>query len=207
MTYKEFREYGYISKLSCLRCGSGPTGQQVGLENSISQQQLSLGEQEQQQSQEQYQQMQLLEAPYIAQQSALATGSPSAALAATMPQISKISGGFNAAQEQIGDTVAPGAARDTALANLQTQKATAIGDTQASAVAAAPQNLANVGAGLGAFSLQQLGAALSGYGGASTANTSAANMQVQQSAAKWAPALSLASTAGGLAGSIWEGKG
>ena len=207
MTYKDFREYGYISKLSCLRCGSGPTGQQVNLENSISQQQLSLAEQESQQSQDQYQQMQKLEQPYINQQSALATGSPSAALAASMPQISQISGGFNAAKEQIGDTVAPGAARDTALANLQTQKATAIGNTEASAVAAAPQNLANVGAGLGAFSLQQLGASLSGFGGASSADTSAASMQMQQSEAKWAPVLSLASTAGGAAGRIFEGKG
>ena len=205
MTYKDFREYGYVSKLSCLRCGSGPTGQQVNLENSISQQQLSLGEQEEQQSQYQYQQMQTLEAPYIAQQSALATGSPSAALAATMPQISKISGGFNAAQEQIQDTVAPGAARDTALANLQVQKATTIGDTQASAVAAAPGNLASVGAGLGAFSLQQLGAALSGFGGASSANTSAGNMQLQQSQAKWQPIEALAQTAGSTAGSIFHG--
>jgi len=125
-----------------------------------------------------------LQQPLIAQQTALASGDRSAALAAAMPTISTITSGFNASQEQIMNNIPPGPARDAALANLQTQRATTTANTEAGMINQAPTTLANIGSGVGAFGLQQLGAALSGYSGASQSEQAVMNVQEQQQAAK-----------------------
>jgi hypothetical protein len=118
--------------------------------------------------------------PLQAQQTALASGNRTAALSAAMPMISQLSTGFNAARQQIQNNLPPGAARDTALANLQTQSAGGIATAQANAVQNAPNVLANLGSSLGGMSLQELGAQLSGLSGGAQTNLGAGQMAAQQ---------------------------
>ena len=131
MNFKQWREFGYVSWLSRITAGGGPTSSQVSLGNSIAQQELGVAQQAQATSQQQYNQAQALEAPLIAQETALASGDRTAALTAAAPTISQIAGGYKASQQSILDSVPAGAARDTALAQLATQADTGIGSAQA----------------------------------------------------------------------------
>jgi hypothetical protein len=154
-----------------------------------------------QNQQQQYAQSQALEAPLVAQETALASGNRTAAVNAAMPTISTLSQGYNAALSQIQDTLPPGAARDQAVAQLQRQEYTGIAGAQASAVQQAPQVLAQLGAGDAGLSVQELGAALSGY-------TSSANAQGQVAAegnAQKANQLSFFGQLAGAAGSAASG--
>lgn len=224
MTYAEYRRWGYRSQLARLRCG-GPSKDTINTQNQLTQAQINNANQQFQVSQDQLAlaredraKMEALQAPLIARETALATGDPKAALAASMPTISKLSAGYAGARESILNQVPPGAARDTALANLEIQKDTGIAGAQASAVQAAPEVLANIGSGQGAFSLQELGASLSGlsgstssFGSAGQANVQAGQLEAQRSAALWGPILGLAGIAGNLAtggvfGSIFSSK-
>ena len=194
MDYSEFRRFGYVSRLSEIRC-SGPSTQAV---SNTSNEQTALAQQEQAQSTANQAQSLALEQPLISKETALATGDRSQALAASMPTISTITGGFNASKEQIMNSVPAGPARDAALANLQTSRATSTANTEAGMIEGAPSTLANVGQGIGAFSIQQLGAALSGYSGASQGEQSVMNVQQQQQDAK----LGVAGSALGMGGEI-----
>lgn len=184
MNNREWRSYGHSSRLSLLVCDGGSdaaTNQAEQTQTQVSQAQLNLANQENTQSQQQYQQQQALEAPAIAQQTALAAGNPAAVLAATAPTISTLSQQFPASQEQIQNSLPPGPARDAALAQLTNTKNSTIAGTEANLVQQAPGTLANIGAGLGAESLQQIGAALSGFSGA---NTTAQGIETNANAEK-----------------------
>lgn len=207
MTCEKWRRYGYVSRLSEMRLSGGPTSSQVNLGNSIAQQELGTAQQAQALSQQQYAESQALEAPLVTQEKALASGDRTAALTAAAPQISQIAQGYKASQQSILDTLPPGAARDTALAQLATQKNTGIATAQAGAVQQAPQILASLGTQDSALSLQELGASLSGFTGSATANSQAANISAQQSAAKWGPITSLAGSLGGGALNALGGLG
>ena len=206
MTHSEYRRYGYVSRLSSLTCGSGSVDSAINTNNALTQQQLSLAQSENATSQANQATALQLEQPLIAKETALASGDKNAALSAAMPTISQISSGYAGAKESIFNTVAPGAARDTALANLQTQAAVQPATAMASAVDQAPSVLANVGQGIGAFSIQQLGAALSGYSGASTTNQTSLQSATQQQAAKLGVAGDLLGAAGTAAGGGAFGK-
>lgn len=195
MDYSEFRNYGFVSRLSEIRCGPGGSTQAV---SNTSNEQTALAQQEQAQSTANQAETLSLEQPLISQQTALATGDRSTALSAAMPTISTITGGYSAAKEKINNTVAPGPARDAALANLETSRATSTANKEADLIQGAPSTLANLGSGIGAFSIQQLGAALSGYSGASQSEQSVMNVQQQQQDAK----LGVAGSALGMGGQI-----
>lgn len=207
MTYRQFREFGHRSRLSELFCG--PSSTQMQAENTqiaASQQQLQLGQEQQQLQSQQYQQYQQDIQPLTAKLTALSAGDRNQALAAAMPVISQVSGGYDAAKQSILNTVPPGAARDAALANLEVQKGTATGGALATQVQSAPEELANLGAGVGAFSLQQLGAALSGYGGANQAASGVAQEESAAQANKLGLISGLAGAAGTAAGGIFKGS-
>ena len=180
--------------------GSGPSASSIATQNQLTSRQLDLAQQQQAQSQEQYGQYKTLSAPAISKYTALATGSPQAALTAAAPEIGQLQSGYAAARQAILNNTPPGAARDQALANLERQTYTGTAGALASEVQQAPDILANIGAGMGAFSLQEVGAALSGYSGASSSNN---QLMQAQNAAK-------ANTTGlitGLAGAAGTGLG
>ncbi len=199
MTYTEFRKFGYVSRLSEL-VAKGPSSSTLGTQQQLTQQQLALGQQQQQLSGEDRARGMALQAPLINQQTALAGGDRNAAVAAAMPQISQISAGYGAAKNSIFNQVGAGASRDAILADLETKKYTAQAGAQAQAVQNAPGILAGLGQqGLG-YSLQELGAGLAGFGGASTSNQAVGQMQKAQSDAKWQPIVGLAGAAGSAVG-------
>jgi len=200
MTYEAYRRYGYVSLLRYLCCGSGPSNNTVNTQSALTGELQQAATQSLTNSNQQYAQYQENLQPLVQKEKALASGDRQAALAAAMPTISQISAGYGGAKQGILNNLPAGAARDKALANLELQKETGIGTAQARAVEEAPAVLAGVAQQQGGFSLQSLGAALSGYGGASSSNQALGQMQTAQSQAKWAPVLGLASAAGGAVG-------
>lgn len=211
MNYLEYRKFGHISSLWRLRCG--PSKETIQTQQQLTQSQIgqanlqnSLALQSQANAQADREAKEKLQAPLIAKETALASGDSREILKASFPTISKISQGFESAKQGIMNNVPPGPARDKALADLEARKSAGIFGTQAELANEAPGILANIGSSEGAFSLQELGAALSGFsgatnafGGASSSNTSVANMQTAASQAFWAPILSLAGIAGSVA--------
>jgi len=173
---------------------SAGTGSNINTQNSITSQQLGVASDASKKAGDDYSQYKALLQPLLTQQQALATGNRDQALSAAMPVISKLSSGFSGAKASIMNSMPAGAARDRAMADLSTNMYTGIGGAQADAVRQAPSTLANVGQSLGAMSLQELGAALSGYQGASSTNQSAAQMTAQKNQA-------LTNFLGSLAGS------
>ena len=144
-----------------------------------------------------------LQAPLIKQETALASGDPKAALSAFMGTGggAQVSSGYEAAKAQIMNNVPPGAARDQALAQLETQKATAIGGGEASAVQQAPSVLANLAG-------QQEQAALGYLSGGTGATANAANVfgtVYNQAQAQQAESLNFISSLAGIAGSALTG--
>lgn len=164
------------------RCYKGPSDAQLNMQNQLSQQQLTLGQQEQAQSQQQYQEYKQLTQPAITKYTALAGGDRNAAVAVAAPEIGAIASGYDAAKAQIMNTIPPGAARDRALADLELKKYSGTSSAFAAETQQAPDVLSNIGAGVGAFSLQQLGATLSGFSGASQSNTQAMSAENQAKA-------------------------
>ena len=79
MDYSEFRNYGFVSRLSEIRCGPGGSTQAV---SNTSNEQTALAQQEQAQSTANQAEALSLEQPLISQQTALATGDRSTALSA-----------------------------------------------------------------------------------------------------------------------------
>jgi len=201
MTYREFRAFGYVSKIGQIVC-KGPSQSLVNTETANLNAETNLANEEAAQGQTNQTQALALEQPLIQQETALASGNRESALAAAMPAVSEIAGGYAGAKQSIFNDLPAGASRDAALANLDLQKSTGIASAQAQQVQQAPSALAALGQGMGAFSLQQLGAALSGYSGATSTANSAANIETAQSQAKWQPITSIMGTAGSLAGNI-----
>ena len=199
MTYTEWRNYGYRSRLSEIRCGPSTSAL-----NATGTAQSGLAQTAAGNANNLYTTAMTQLQPLITKETALAGGDRNAALAAAMPSISNITGGYQGAKESIYNTITPGAARDTALANLETQKDVGTGTAMAQQVQQAPEILANVGQGLGAFSLQELGAGLSGYGGASNTQQAVLGAQTQQMASKLGVLGDVAGAAGTAAGGIFH---
>lgn len=138
----------------------------------IEQQQLNLSEKQQDQAQVNYDKMQKLLQPAISYNSKIASGSRGDLLTALAPQLANISQGKAQAKGQIMEQVGPGAARDVALAQNDISAAGQAASLKNSSFTSALDKLANIGSGLGSFSLNETGAALSGLSGAgNTANT------------------------------------
>ena len=137
-----------------------------------------------------------LEAPAIAKYTALAGNDKTEALKASMPVLNQVSQGYAAAKQSIFNSLPPGASRDKALADVETQKFTTTAGTQAQMVADAPDKLANIGAGLGSMSLQELGAALGANQGAATTASNVVGQQNEMKAQNLQLLGGLAGTAG-----------
>jgi hypothetical protein len=198
VTYKEFCEFGYVSRLSeIVNTGPGPSSN-ISQANAISGQQLGVASQAAGQQSQLYNTFLQDIQPLQAQQTALASGNRQAALSAAMPVISQLSTGFNAAKQQIMNNLPPGAARDAALAQLQTTSAGGIATAQANVVQNAPNVLASLGSNVGGMSLQELGATLSGLSGGAQTNLGAGQMAAEQQQAMLNFFSSLAAGASGI---------
>lgn len=139
-------------------------------------------QQQNQLQQQNYQRMLQLQQPEISFLQGVTAGGPETT-AAAMPFISQISQGFESSQQQIRNTIPPGAGRDFALSQLEEQKDTSTANFLNQQVLSAFDKLANIGSGLGSFSLQELGASLSAGQQGSESNAQVAKME--QAASPW----------------------
>lgn len=145
-----------------------------------------------------------LQQPAIDYNKALASGDKTALLKATAQPIGQITQASNSAKANIMNSLPPGAARDVALAEQARDAPSQIATFINGQSLAAPDKLANIGAGLGAFSLQELGGGLR----ASEDATSGRNQVLGQQAQGKAATLGfLGSLAGAGAGAYAGRKG
>lgn len=141
-----------------------------------------------------------LEQPLIDFTSKITSGDPSAQVKAAAPLIANITGQSSQAKERIYDTVGPGAGRDFALSQMEQQKSGAIAETMNRTYLGALDKQANLGAGFGAFSLQELGAGLRAGEGASNTTNSVMQAKEQGKASTMGFLGQLAGAAGTAAG-------
>lgn len=151
--------------------------QQGELNNSNAQTQIS--QQEEANSTAALQKSNTLEQPAINLYTALTTGSPTAQMTAAAPVLGQISSGYQASKDSIFNNIAPGAGRDYALSQLDVQSNAAKSSALSNVTSSAFDKLANLGAGYGALSLQQIGASLSGLSGSSSSLGQLGNQQEQ----------------------------
>lgn len=167
-------------------------------QQTIANQQQQEGLQLQEQAQNLQKQGLAEEKPAIDYYTALTGGDRGKALAAAGGQISNITKGADTSRAQISDSTAPGAARDIALAQVDQGANSQVASTLNAQQTGAFDKLANLGAGIGAFSLQDLGAGLNSTSGAASTSGAVAQEQNAQKA-------STLSFLGSLAGAASSG--
>ncbi len=123
-------------------------------------------------------------------------------LIAMAPLLSQITRGAAASKESVYDAVPRGPARDLALAEVERGKNDSIAATKNNTFMTALDKLANIGSGLGSFSLQETGAGLSGLSAGMNSNNSLMQAKAAKKAAAMAP---LTALAGGVGGAIGGG--
>ena len=111
------------------------------------------------QSQAREKQMDTLLQPSIDFNKLLSTGDRGTILSAIAPQLGQINQASAATKENIYDTTT-GVARDVALTGANANKNSAIAGAASNAYLGSFDKLANIGSGLGSYSLQELGASL-----------------------------------------------
>lgn len=174
----------------------GPSGSTIQTQQQLTQGQMQIAQQQNALQQQNYARMNQLEQPAINFYSGIAGGDAAQTNLAIQPMMSNITQGYASAKQQILNNTPPGAARDMAIAQLETQKDTATGSFLNQTVLGAYDKLANMGAGFGSFSLQELGASLQGYQGASGSNQILG--QQQAAASPWNSISSLIGDAMGM---------
>lgn len=160
----------------------GPSNDTVKQQQQIEQTQNNIATTENQESQQTLAQGMSLMQPQINLLQAITGGNKNAAFSAVAPQVSTITQQSEATKGSILENLAPGAARDTALANLQMGTGSQVSNLMANEQAQAPGQLASIGSGLTGFSLSQIGAALNGLSSASSSNQAVGQMQAASSA-------------------------
>jgi len=143
--------------------------------------------------------------PAVELNKSFATGDRKAMLPFLSPVVGQIDSGYTSARDSIINSTDAGPARDFALAKLErdryAQKAGASNELYTSSF----DKLANIGSGLGSFSLQQLGASLRAGEGASITGQSVANAGLQQKASTMGMFGQLAQAAGStVAAKPWK---
>lgn len=177
-------------------------------QTQLSQQQLALGQQEFSQSQANTQQMQALLQPSINFNSKIASGDQSSLMTALAPQLTNITQAKSQNAGQIMEQVGPGAARDVALANNTMSSNDQVASLKNQTYTSAMDKLANIGTGLGSFSIQQLGAALSGFSGSGSSLAGASTTQqsvLQAQSAQKASTMGFLGELAGAGGSALSG--
>jgi hypothetical protein len=168
------------------------------------QSQFDIAKQQQQMGEEAYKQAQaamgqrekLLQQPtQFATQ--IASGSPTAMMAAAAPQLRQIAQQGQQARGAIQDILPAGASRDFALAQSKIGQGAQTADFLNKSFIDALGTLQGIGSEYGQLGLQQMGAGFRGAEGAGSAYQQVAQTEAQRQAAKWNMLGSLAGMAGG----------
>ncbi len=180
---------------------SGPSKSQIATQNSITQQQLDLARRQDSAATEDRNARIDLMKPAIDFNKAIAGGDQQSLFTAAAPMISEITKASKQSKEAAYDNVPAGAGRDIALAMNDRSTRDAVAGTKNNLFNSAFDKLANIGSGLGSFSLNETGAAISGFGSAANTNQSA----MQASAAKKASTMGFLGQLAGAGGSALSG--
>lgn len=140
--------------------------------------------------------------PAIDFNTALASGDREKSLAVAAPAIRTITDGYRAAKDNIINTVPAGPARDFALASLERDRTTSTTDAITQPFLSSFDKLANIGSGVGSFSLQELGAGIRSGEGAGLSFGDIAKTGAAQKQSTMGFFGSLAQAAGGVAGKL-----
>lgn len=163
----------------------GPSQSSLNTQSGITQQEIGIQQQAVAGSEQDRAARIAAQQPAINLNTALTSGDPAAVMTAIAPQLTGITQSKAANKEQIYEGLGPGAGRDEALLQNQLNAGNQTASLRANAVSSAYDKLANIGSGLGSFSLQELGAGISSGQAASSAN------QVNISAAEQSKASTL----------------
>lgn len=183
----------------------GPSQSTINTQNALTQEQIGIQQQSLAGSQQDRAARVAAQQPAIDQYSALSSGDSSAIMKALVPQLTGVTQGTAAAKEGIYESVGPGAARDVALAQNQVNQGNQTAALRANAVSSSYDKLANIGAGLGSFSLQELGAGISSGQAASSSNQSIMQAQEQSKASTLGFLGELAGAGASLGGAALKG--
>lgn len=137
--------------------------------------------------------------PAIDFNKALVSGDQGAREAAMSPVVQAITQNYKQSRETIAEGMPSGAAKDFALMGLDQQRGAHIGQNAVNLFLSAQDKLANIGAGLGSFSLNETGASLRGFEGAGQSAVAQQQVAAQRKAATMGFIGSLAQTAGSVA--------
>lgn len=138
--------------------------------------------------------------PAIDLNKAFATGDREKATAFAAPTIGQIGRSMQSAKDSIYNTVPAGPARDYALAKLEMDRNAAVGGAMTEPYISSFDKLANIGSGLGSFSLNELGAGLRAGESATMTNDSIIKAGTAQKASTMGFLGQLGQTAGSLVG-------
>lgn len=150
-------------------------------QNAITSEQLAIEQQQVDASNQDRAQRLALMDPAIQFNKALTSGDRATAMAALAPALAPIDAATKANKEAIWES-APGAARDVALQQNDAAGRTAVASTESNSFLSAFDKLANIGSGIGSFSLSEIGAGISAGSAASQSNQAVMNAQAQQKA-------------------------
>jgi len=180
----------------------GPSATERQAENiqmQTAQQQLQLESQLAQYAQQRLQRGDQLQQPLINKDTALASGDMATAISAAGPQLGNIAKAGQAAKDNIYNSIAPGAARDFALAQLPMQTYSQSAGYLNSLINAAPQELAQIGTGQYQVGLTQQGQGQTSGQISNTAAGQVGQLEQQQKASTLGFIGSLVGTAGKVA--------
>ena len=171
----------------------GPKKEDYNRQTDIMAQQTEIGKKSAATAEREYQRMLELTAPAIELNKAFTSGDREKAMAFAAPVIGQVTKGAEDVRKQIMEDLPPGPARDFALAQLSTEKYVGTTKAMTEPYIASFDKLANIGSGFGSFSLNELGAGLRGFEGASI---SADSVIKNKAAAKAATMGAIGSVAG-----------
>jgi hypothetical protein len=177
----------------------GPSKQDFAQQSSIAQQQVAIGQEQNTLARENKQKMDKLLQPAIDFNTGVTTSKDTQMVAAA-PVIGELSKAGKVSEEQIFESIPAGPARDMAIAENKRATAGGIAKARSDTYLSSIDKLANIGSGLGSFSLQELGAALTGFGSGASTGQSVIQGKAQKKAATTGMIGDFASAAGMAAG-------
>lgn len=166
---------------------------------SIANQQNEIARQNQQLATQNNQLRTQYQQPFIDFNTKIASGDRNAMMTASAVPLSNLNTQYRQSRANIYDTVQPGIGRDVALAQITRDQGDSTAGYLNQAYNQSMQNLYGAGTESGQMGLQQTGASLNGFQGASATNQNLINNATQRKAATMGAIGSLAGVAGGAA--------
>ena len=157
----------------------GPSHEEKQKERDIREQEEKTSQDYLQFAKESRKQSRELYKPAINLYTAMSSGDAEAQTKALAPVIASLADQYKNTRESIERSIPPGPQRDAALARLERERGAAIGGAYSGSIASSVDKLANIGAGIGSFALNEAGAGIRSIEGASQTQNNLMNQEAQ----------------------------